>query len=103
MEAFAIGVPAISSYHSGIPELVQNGVSGFLVEERDVDALKDKLIALISDPKLRFQMGRAGRRHVEKHYNASKLTVRLMNLYENLLNKNDFQFDNGSRKIAHLE
>ena len=85
MEAFAIGLPAISTSHSGIPELVQDGISGFLVPERDVAALKEKLVLLILKPELRRQMGRKGREQVEKHYNTAKLTDRLVKLYESLL------------------
>ncbi|MDY7021423.1 MAG: glycosyltransferase, partial [Cyanobacteriota bacterium] len=42
-EAMAMGLPAISTYHGGIPELVEDGVSGFLVPERDAEALAEKL------------------------------------------------------------
>ena len=65
MEAFANGLPVISTYHSGIPELVKDGISGFLVPERDVDALKEKMKQLILQPELRSQMGLAGRKKVE--------------------------------------
>ena len=67
MEAFANGLPVISTYHSGIPELVQDGISGFLVPERDVDALKEKINQLILQSELRSRMGLAGRKYVERH------------------------------------
>lgn len=46
MEALAQGIPVLSTQHSGIPEVVQDGKSGFLVPERDVDALAEKLVFL---------------------------------------------------------
>ena len=44
MEAMAVGLPVVSTYHSGIPELIQNNVSGWLVSENDADELADTLL-----------------------------------------------------------
>jgi colanic acid/amylovoran biosynthesis glycosyltransferase len=88
MEAMAAGLPIISTWHSGIPELVQDGVSGFLVPERDIDALAERLTYLIDHPEVWPKMGRAGRIHVEANYDIKKLNDRLVQIYENLLRKN---------------
>lgn len=85
MEAFATGLPIISTYHSGIPELVQDGVSGFLVPERDVEGLSEKLIDLISKPEMRFEMGLAGRKCVEAEYDIVKLNESLVKTFEGLM------------------
>jgi colanic acid/amylovoran biosynthesis glycosyltransferase len=85
MEGMAMGLPVVSTYHSGIPELVENGVSGFLVPERDVDALTEKLRYLIEHPHIWSEMGTAGRAFVELHYNIDKLNDRLVEIYQNLL------------------
>jgi colanic acid/amylovoran biosynthesis glycosyltransferase len=85
MEAFAQGVPVISTYHAGIPEVVKDGESGFLVPERDADTLAEKLERLIEHPKLRVAMGRNGRRFVEEHYDIDKLNDRLVKIYQQLL------------------
>ena len=58
MEAMAMGLPVISTEHSGIPELVENGISGFLVKERDVDDLFEKLKYLIENPDIWVEMGK---------------------------------------------
>lgn len=84
METMAMGLPIVSTLHSGIPELVEDGVSGFLVPERDVDALADKLSYLIEHPELWSEMGQAGRAFVEEHYNIDKLNDRLVEIYQNL-------------------
>lgn len=85
MEALATGMPVISTYHSGIPELVADGKSGFLVPERDVDALVEKLGYLVEHPELWSKMGRFGREFVEKHYDIKKLNQRLVEIYQNLV------------------
>lgn len=84
-EALARGLPVVSTQHSGIPELVQDGVSGFLVPERDADALADKLDYLIKHRNIWPEMGKAGRKYVEEHYDIKTLNDRLVWLYERLL------------------
>ena len=69
MEAQACGLPVVSTYHSGIPEVVKDGESGFLVPEKDVDALAEKMEYLINHPELWPKMGEAGRKHIERNYN----------------------------------
>lgn len=78
MEPLACEVPVISTRISGIPELVEDGVTGLLVPPKDPMALADALERLASDPGLGQRMGRAGRAKVLKEFdladNASKLT-----------------------------
>lgn len=85
METMAMGLPIISTYHSGIPELIKNGVSGFLVPERDVDALAEKLNYLIEHPEVWQKMGIAGRAFVEEYYNVDKLNDKLVEIYSSRL------------------
>jgi colanic acid/amylovoran biosynthesis glycosyltransferase len=85
MEALAQGLPVLSTQHSGIPELVQDGKSGFLVPERDVAALADKLVYLIEYPEMWPEMGRVGRDYVGRYYDIQKLNDQLVQLYERLL------------------
>lgn len=85
MEAMEVGLPIISTRHSGIPELVKDSISGFLVPERDVDALAEKLIYLIEHPEIWPEMGRAGRAYVEANYDINKLNNRLVEIYQELL------------------
>ncbi len=85
MEALAWGLPVLSTRHSGIPEVVQEGESGFLVPERDADALAEKLEYLIKHPELWLEMGRKGRKYVEQHYDIDKLNDRLVEIYQQLL------------------
>lgn len=87
-EAMCLGMPVISTYHSGIPELIEDGVSGFLVPERDVDALAEKLNYLIENPQVWIEMGSSGRAYVEKHYNSEKLNDQLVEIYQQVLANN---------------
>jgi glycosyltransferase involved in cell wall biosynthesis len=64
MEAMAFAVPVVASDLSGIPELVDNGVSGLLVPPRDVTRLADTLAKLAADSDLRQHLGEAGRRKI---------------------------------------
>lgn len=84
-EAQAIGLPVLSTLHNGIPDGVLDGISGFLVPERDVDALADKLEYLIAHPERWPEMGRAGRAYVEERYDINKLNDRLEEIYQQLL------------------
>jgi colanic acid/amylovoran biosynthesis glycosyltransferase len=80
MEAMACGLPIVSTLHSGIPELVRDKVSGYLVPEHDTDALSRALTQLIYDPRLRRRMGNAGRAAVERGYDLDELNDRLVDL-----------------------
>jgi colanic acid/amylovoran biosynthesis glycosyltransferase len=87
-EAQATGMPVLSTIHNGIPDGILDGKSGFLVPERDVDALADRLDYLISHPHVWAEMGRAGRSHVEANYDIEKLNDRLVEIYQMLLSEN---------------
>jgi len=85
MEAQAVGLPVISTYHSGISELVQDGKSGFLVSEKDVDAFNERLSYLIEHPEEWPRLGRNGRRFVEEKYDNVPLSKKLEDIYTRLL------------------
>jgi colanic acid/amylovoran biosynthesis glycosyltransferase len=85
MEALSQGLPVLSTQHSGIPELVRDGEFGFLVPERDVNALAEKLEYFIEHPEIWPEMGRAGRDYVARYYDINKLNDQLVNLYQRLL------------------
>lgn len=87
MEALSSGLPVIASKHSGIPELVKNGKSGFLVPERDVGALTEKLQHIIEHPEICQKIGQTGRKYVEEHYDINKLNDRLEKIYKELIDE----------------
>ncbi|MBF2066777.1 MAG: glycosyltransferase [Calothrix sp. C42_A2020_038] len=85
-EAMAMGLPVIATIHGGIPELVQDGISGFLVPERNVDAIAEKIRYLIEHQNIWHEIGKAGRSYVEKHYDINKLNEELVEIYERVRN-----------------
>ena len=82
MEAQAVGMPVVATFHGGIPEIVLDGQSGMLVPERDVRALSEALKFLVEHPQKWREMGRAGRNHVEQHFDVEKLNGQLLALYQ---------------------
>ncbi len=86
-EAQAMGLPVLSTLHNGIPDGVLEGKSGFLVPEKDVEALAERLTYLVKNPEKWSEMGRIGREFVEQNYDINVLNNQLVKIYENLLKK----------------
>lgn len=82
MEAMSSGVLCLSTYHSGIPELIKDGVSGFLVPEKDAHALSEKIIYIskLSEGEL-SAIRNAARRHVEESFNVERELKKLCSLF----------------------
>ena len=74
IEAMAAERPVIASALSGIPELVDHGLNGLLVEPGNAAALADAIAALLSDTRRRRDMGRHGREKVERHFRLDGVT-----------------------------
>ena len=72
-------LPIISTYEGGIPDVVEDEVTGFLVPQKDTRTLAEKIEILLKDPELRCQMGRLGRLKYEKEFT--------LNTFENTLIK----------------
>jgi colanic acid/amylovoran biosynthesis glycosyltransferase len=87
-EAQACGLPVVATNHGALPEGIVPEQSGFLVPERNVDALSERLNYLIEHPEIWAMMGRKGRAFVE-HYDIRKLNRQLIELYENTIQVHD--------------
>lgn len=81
MQALAMGLPVVSTTVGSIPDVVQNGRTGFVVPPRDADALAGRIKALLDDAPLRADMGRRGRAFVEQEYSLSRMLDRLEEVY----------------------
>lgn len=81
MEAMACGLPVISSRLSGIPEIIADGVNGFLTEPGDSQALAEAISCLSTSPGLRKQFGAAGRRTVELEFDLPSSARQLVRLF----------------------
>jgi len=82
LEAGALGVPVVAYDSGGIAEAIEDGQTGLLAREGDVDGLASHLSLLLSDPQLRLRMGSAARRYVEAKFDIGKQTGRLEALYD---------------------
>lgn len=87
-EAMAMGLPVISTYHAGIPELVEDGVSGILVPERELSSLIAALSYLIENSSLWAKMGEAGRKKVEKEFESVLINNQFFEIMSELLEIN---------------
>jgi colanic acid/amylovoran biosynthesis glycosyltransferase len=84
IEAHALAVPVVATWHEGIPEVVTHGESGFLVAERDVAALSESLARLVESPELRRKMGEAGRALVMQQHDSRTLNRELLEIFADL-------------------
>ncbi len=84
-EAQAMGLPVVATWHNGFPEGIAVGESGYLVPERDVKALAERMDYLIANKETWAHMGRRGRAFVEDNFDARRQAAKLEDLYEAVL------------------
>jgi len=80
LEAMACGVPAVCSNVGGLPEVIRDGVEGYLVGLRDVDTMAERALRILTEPGRREEMGRAARRRASDKF----CSTRIIRLYEDL-------------------
>src|SRR5580765_6667442 len=85
IEALASGTPVVATRVGGVPDVVRDGVDGFLVEPGDVEAAADRLAALARDPELRERLGTAARKDIRERYSVARLVDDVDRLYRSLL------------------
>ncbi len=81
-------IPTISTYVSGIPELIKDGQSGLLVREKDATALADAIERLLEDTELRDRLGKNARQKIIQEFNIRKSGAQLGALFERYVNTN---------------
>jgi len=77
LEASASGLPVVATRHAGIPEVIVDGETGFLVEERDVEGMARQMTRLVLEPRLAAELGRAGRRRMQESFSIDSRIARL--------------------------
>ncbi len=85
IEAAAVSLPAVVSDHSGLPEAVVDGRSGFVVPEGDATALAARIAELIASPELQPRMGGAARAVAEERFDAARQATALEAHYDALV------------------
>lgn len=84
-EAGATAMASIGTYCGGLPEIVEDGVTGFLVKQHDVDALAEAMETLALDESLRTKMGCAARAKIERDYDMQRQNRKLETLFDSAL------------------
>jgi glycosyltransferase involved in cell wall biosynthesis len=85
LEALACQTPCVASNVGGIPDVIVDGVNGFLVEAGDPTALADRIQELTANDKLRREMGRQGRWFVKERFSWQSKASELRNVYKELV------------------
>lgn len=84
LEASAASLPVVSTFHAGIPDVILNNKTGFLVKEKDVNNMAEKMIYLLENIDIARDMGKAGKKYVEKNFS---LESHISDLNECILRK----------------
>lgn len=85
MEAGASGLPVIATRHAGIPEVVEHGQTGFLIEEGDIDGMAEYIIRLGSEPALASRLGKAACAKITAVYTTANNIKKVAEVIEGLL------------------
>ena len=81
LEASAVGLPIVSTYHAGIKEAVEHEKTGFLVDEGDFEKMAEYMILLLGNPLLREQFGKNGIEKMSKEYNVRTQIEKIKKLF----------------------
>jgi len=87
LEASSYGVPIVAGNVGGIPEIVQDGVTGFLVPPRDSEALAEKIIHVLDHPQEARKMGENAREKIKNHFSVQDMTRSYTRLYQSMNNE----------------
>lgn len=91
VEMAASGMPIISTVHADIPDIIENGKTGWLVPERSIDDLVSCLRFVMSNPDKWLPVLNAGRQHIERAFDARKQGVGLADIYKTILSPSDYR------------
>lgn len=80
-EIMSAGKPVIASDHGGLPEIIEEGIDGYIVPAGTVEPLSERLVALVASEYLRSRMGEAGRKHVAADFSIETFASRTADAY----------------------
>ena len=81
----AAGLPVVSSRSDGILDIVEDGVTGLLVDPRDIPELTSAVETLIVEPSLRRKFGASGRRRIEERFTLERMVDQVEEIYQKCL------------------
>ncbi|MFH1305063.1 MAG: glycosyltransferase [Candidatus Omnitrophota bacterium] len=85
IEAMAMGLPVVATRSGGAPEIVEDGVTGFLVQPDDVNSTKGAIVRIVQDRQRSKERGAAGRKRVEKVFTSEENVKRTQEIYLSLI------------------
>jgi glycosyltransferase involved in cell wall biosynthesis len=85
IEAMACGLPCVATDVGGNAEALQDGQQGYIIASEDYQALAERTLRLLRDPRLAKEMGLAGRKRVIERFTVNAMMTRLMQIYDDLL------------------
>ncbi len=85
VEAEAMEIPVVATAVGGVPEAVDDGVTGILVKPNDPVAITNSISDLLEEPLVRVEMGKAGRKYVAEHYDWQENAARMKKIYLDLV------------------
>ena len=85
LEAMAAGKPIVATTVGGVPDLVEDEVTGFLVAPDDVEALAERILRLLKDGDLRERMGRRAREVARRRFQRDNVATRYREIYQEVL------------------
>jgi glycosyltransferase involved in cell wall biosynthesis len=87
MEAMGAGLPVVASRVGGVPDLVCEGETGFMLSPDDVEGYAERIIALLKNDQLRKELGNKGRKFAEKYLNKDTILSQTEKVYQDVLNE----------------
>ena len=88
LEAMSCGTSVVATHSGGFPELIEDGVSGFLVPVGDSEALAARIAELLAKPQLRDDIGRNARKRVEERFSVEQVLPTMVLAYEHAISRN---------------
>jgi len=85
LEAMATCRPMVVTRAGGMPEIVSDGINGFVIPMKDFEELAGVVMRLIADPKLAHRLGATGQRMVDAYYTKENVTHNTLDIYRQLL------------------
>ena len=86
LEAMACRLPVVATRNEGIPEIIEDGVNGFLVEPGNIDELYNKIKKVMARKPLLKESGKCAQETIEKYFNIKKQAEKVLNVYMTVIN-----------------
>jgi glycosyltransferase involved in cell wall biosynthesis len=85
LEGMSSGLPVVATNVGGIPEIVEDGVNGYLVPPKHPEAIAERILELNADPKLRRRLGGSARETILERYTIDKIVDQYVDVYKEII------------------